>query len=177
MKLRPQFRRSLDNIFYELSNPFNKGKVNPKSAAAADAITLGDSWLSLAINKGLIEPIEGAEDQDWFQGLSDKWKVGMQLSLFFFPCHYLSSARDQKLISGIYVLPLLDKLTASLVLFCYTLRKAYNLHFTRTISFVKFLLLHFISIIHFVTLNIRIINIIYRFHDYFLLFICSLYTA
>ncbi|XP_022861205.1 uncharacterized protein LOC111381639 isoform X2 [Olea europaea var. sylvestris] len=80
VKLRPQFRRSLDNIFYELSNPFNKGKVNPKSAAAADAITLGDSWLSLAINKGLIEPIEGAEDQDWFQGLSDKWKVYLRRS-------------------------------------------------------------------------------------------------
>ncbi|KAL2547980.1 putrescine-binding periplasmic protein-related [Forsythia ovata] len=80
VKLRPQFRRSLHDIFYELSNPFKKGKVNPKSAVAADVITLGDSWLSLAIDKGLIEPMEGAEDQDWFQSLSDKWKVYLRRS-------------------------------------------------------------------------------------------------
>ncbi|XP_048230281.1 uncharacterized protein LOC8280097 isoform X2 [Ricinus communis] len=37
--------------------------------------SIGDSWLSFAIQKALIEPIRGVEDQDWFKGLSDKWKV------------------------------------------------------------------------------------------------------
>lgn len=81
MKFRPEFRRSLKDIFQELDDPFKKGKIVPKSAVAADLVTLGDSWLDFAISKGLIEPIEGAEDQDWFQDLSYKWKVRMQISV------------------------------------------------------------------------------------------------
>lgn len=80
MRFRPEFRRSLRDIFHELSNPFNKGKINRKSAVTADLVTLGDSWLNFAIGKGLIEPMKGAEDQDWFQDLSDKWKVRMHLA-------------------------------------------------------------------------------------------------
>ncbi|KAG8382011.1 hypothetical protein BUALT_Bualt05G0032100 [Buddleja alternifolia] len=87
VRFRPVFRRSLKDIFDELLNPFNKGKINPKSAAVADLVTLGDSWLNFAIGKGLIEPMKGAEDQDWFRELSDKWKVGIyfpfSLSEFF----------------------------------------------------------------------------------------------
>lgn len=82
MRFRPEFRRSIKDIFQELSNPFNKGKINPKSAVAADLVTLGDSWLSFAIGEGLIEPIRGAEDQDWFRELSDKWKVRMHNTFF-----------------------------------------------------------------------------------------------
>ena len=37
--------------------------------------TLGDSWLDLAIGNAVIEPMQGAEDQDWFRGLTEKWKV------------------------------------------------------------------------------------------------------
>ncbi|KAL3819967.1 hypothetical protein ACJIZ3_005872 [Penstemon smallii] len=80
VQFRPEFRQSLKKIFYELSDPFSKGKIKSKSAAVADLVTLGDSWLNFAINKGLIEPIKGAEDQEWFHDLSDKWKVYMRRS-------------------------------------------------------------------------------------------------
>lgn len=49
---------------------------------AADFVTLGDSWLSFAISKDLIEPMEGLEDQDWFRGLPDNWKVIVSFILF-----------------------------------------------------------------------------------------------
>lgn len=83
VKFRPEFRRSVGDIFHELSNPFSKGKINPKSAVSADLVTLSDSWLNFAIGKGLIEPVKGTEDQDWFQDLSDKWKVKMQYTFCF----------------------------------------------------------------------------------------------
>lgn len=88
MRFRPEFRRSIKDIFEELSNPFKKGKIVPKSAVAADLVTLGDSWLSFAIGKGLIEPISGAENQDWFRDLSYKWKVRMRVTFCF---RYLAS--------------------------------------------------------------------------------------
>ncbi|PIN14158.1 hypothetical protein CDL12_13215 [Handroanthus impetiginosus] len=80
VRFRPEFRRSLKDIFHELCNPFMKGKINPKSAMAADLVTIGDSWLNFAIGKGLIEPVNGAEDHDWFQDLNDKWKVYLRRS-------------------------------------------------------------------------------------------------
>ncbi|KAL3818381.1 hypothetical protein ACJIZ3_004286 [Penstemon smallii] len=80
VQFRPEFRQSLGKIFYELSDPFSKGKIKSKSAALADLVTLGDSWLNFAISNGLIEPMKGAEDQDWFHDLSDKWKVYMRRS-------------------------------------------------------------------------------------------------
>lgn len=75
MRLRSEFRQSLQDIFHELCMPNQKGKVNPKSALAADIVTLGDTWLNYAIEKRLIEPMHGLEDQDWFKNLSNKWKV------------------------------------------------------------------------------------------------------
>lgn len=75
MRLRSEFRQSLQDIFHELCMPSRKGKVNPKSALAADVVTVGDTWLSYAIEKRLIEPMHGLEDQDWFKNLSNKWKV------------------------------------------------------------------------------------------------------
>lgn len=83
MRFRPEFRKSVGDIFHELSNPFTKGKINPKSAVSADLVTLGDYWLDFAIGKGLIEPVKGAEDQDWFQDLSDTWKVKIQSTSCF----------------------------------------------------------------------------------------------
>lgn len=74
-RLRLEFRGGIKDIFSELSTAFSKRDAAPKSAVAADIVTLGDSWLSFAINKALIEPIQGIEDQEWFGGLSDKWKV------------------------------------------------------------------------------------------------------
>lgn len=72
------FRGSLQEIFSELCSASSKGNIGPKSAIAADIVTVGDSWLDLAIGKGIIEPVQGVEDQDWFRGLSYKWKVRIQ---------------------------------------------------------------------------------------------------
>lgn len=49
---------------------------------AADIVSVGDSWLSLAIRKGLIVALQGVEDLDWFRGLDDKWKVRIQSDLY-----------------------------------------------------------------------------------------------
>lgn len=75
VKLLPKFRASLEEIFSDLSIPSKKGKNGSASTMAADIIGIGDSWLSFAIKKRIIEPMKGIEDQDWYKGLSDKWKV------------------------------------------------------------------------------------------------------
>ncbi|KAH9672524.1 hypothetical protein KPL70_017759 [Citrus sinensis] len=66
---------SIDGIVNNLSVPFNKVKAKSASYMAVDLVSVGDSWLSFAIKKRLIEPIAGAEDLDWFKCLSHKWKV------------------------------------------------------------------------------------------------------
>ncbi|KAL5796866.1 hypothetical protein ACOSQ2_001686 [Xanthoceras sorbifolium] len=75
LKLQTNFYGSLEGIFSQLSMPFTKPKVKSKSIVAADLVSVGDSWLSYAIKKGLVEPMRGVEDEDWFKCLSDKWKV------------------------------------------------------------------------------------------------------
>ncbi|EEF42498.1 transporter, putative [Ricinus communis] len=81
LRLRSKLVGGLDNIFSDLSMSFSNNNIKRKvnigssSVAAADIVSIGDSWLSFAIQKALIEPIRGVEDQDWFKGLSDKWKV------------------------------------------------------------------------------------------------------
>lgn len=76
LKLQTGFYASLEKIFSQLSMPFNsKVRVKSTSPAAADMVTIGDSWLSFAIKRGLIEPIRGVEEQDWFNCLSGQWKV------------------------------------------------------------------------------------------------------
>ncbi|XP_010276929.1 PREDICTED: uncharacterized protein LOC104611539 isoform X2 [Nelumbo nucifera] len=75
LKLRSEFRGSLGDIFSDLNKDFSKTSLDPRSSMAADIVTVGDSWLSLAIKKGIIEPMEDVESQDWFKGLSDKWKA------------------------------------------------------------------------------------------------------
>ncbi|KAE9460310.1 hypothetical protein C3L33_07783, partial [Rhododendron williamsianum] len=81
-KLRLELRGSLNNIFSDLSKSFTEGNIGPKSAVAADIVSVGDSWLSLAIRKGLIVALQGVEDHDWFRGLDDKWKVRIQSDLY-----------------------------------------------------------------------------------------------
>lgn len=78
LKLRMSFRGTLDEIFSDLSMPFTQkanANVKPSSSVAADLVSVGDSWLSFAIKKAIIEPISGADEQDWFEALSPKWKV------------------------------------------------------------------------------------------------------
>ncbi|XP_078163710.1 putrescine-binding periplasmic protein-like protein [Carex rostrata] len=75
LKLNIQYRANLDSIFSELTLASDKGRVRPKSAMSADIVSIGDSWLSYAISKGLIEPIKNAQEQDWFRNLSQRWKV------------------------------------------------------------------------------------------------------
>ncbi|CAM8880745.1 unnamed protein product [Rhodiola kirilowii] len=73
LRLRSEFRGSLENIYKELSKSLTSRKVDTKSAIAADAVSMGDSWLTLAIRESIIDPMD--EDQDWFKHLSDKWKI------------------------------------------------------------------------------------------------------
>ena len=65
-----------------MSQCMDKGQVQPKSAMAADVVSLGDSWLGYAIRKGLLEPVKNAEEQDWFRSLSDRWKVRSETFTF-----------------------------------------------------------------------------------------------
>lgn len=103
VRFRPEFRRSVRDIFHELSDPFTKGKINPKCAVSADLVTLGDSWLNFAIGKGLVEPMIGAEEQDWFQDLSDKWKVRMQCTFSFSYLAFVNPLQDQRVfLSNLY---------------------------------------------------------------------------
>ncbi|KAH9753802.1 spermidine/putrescine-binding periplasmic protein [Citrus sinensis] len=75
LKFQMNLCASIDGIFNNLSVPCNKVKAKSASYMAADLVSVGDSWLNFAIKKRLIEPIAGAEDQDWFKYLSQKWKV------------------------------------------------------------------------------------------------------
>ncbi|XP_038982873.1 uncharacterized protein LOC103716646 isoform X2 [Phoenix dactylifera] len=75
LKLIPEFRGSLESIFSDLSSASKKGSLQPKSAMAADIVSVGDSWLSHAIIGGLIEPMKAVEREDWFKVLGNKWKV------------------------------------------------------------------------------------------------------
>ncbi|KAK9215091.1 hypothetical protein WN944_007094 [Citrus x changshan-huyou] len=75
LKFQMNLCASIDGIVNNLSVPFNKVKAKSASYMGADLVSVGDSWLSFVIKKRLIEPIAGAEDQDWFKCLSHKWQV------------------------------------------------------------------------------------------------------
>lgn len=75
MKFSSDYRATLESIYSEMSTALSKGSVDTKNAMSADIVSVGDSWLSFAIRDRLIEPIKNVEEQDWFKGLSEKWKV------------------------------------------------------------------------------------------------------
>ncbi|XP_011028002.1 PREDICTED: uncharacterized protein LOC105128158 isoform X2 [Populus euphratica] len=75
LRFRVKYLGSLENIFSDISASFNKCNTGPMSTVASDIVSIGDSWLSFAIKNAIIEPVRGVEEQDWFKGLSDKWKV------------------------------------------------------------------------------------------------------
>ncbi|KAH9753730.1 Receptor-like protein 15 [Citrus sinensis] len=75
LKFQMNLCASIDGIVNNLSVPFNKVKAKSASYMAADLVSVGDSWLSFAIKKRSIEPIAGAEGQDWFKCFSHKRKV------------------------------------------------------------------------------------------------------
>ncbi|KAI0499723.1 hypothetical protein KFK09_017931 [Dendrobium nobile] len=75
LKMNTELRGSLESIYSELNLAFDKGFLDRKSAMSADLISLGDSWLSSAIQRGLIDPIPHVKEQDWFKSLGNKWKV------------------------------------------------------------------------------------------------------
>lgn len=86
VKFHSRFRGSLQEIFSDLSISLRKANIGPSSAMAADIVTIGDSWLHFAIKKGVIEPIHGVEDQDWYKDLSEKWKVTQYFILLSVNC-------------------------------------------------------------------------------------------
>ncbi|KAH6556131.1 hypothetical protein KP509_1Z202600 [Ceratopteris richardii] len=51
-----------------------KKDAKPDSILCSDLVTIGDSWLQLAISDGLIQPIKDAESQEWFNKLGANWK-------------------------------------------------------------------------------------------------------
>ncbi|XP_057821400.2 uncharacterized protein LOC131034065 isoform X2 [Cryptomeria japonica] len=75
LKLQVEFRGSLSGIISELASDFRKGHLTPRSIFAADLVTVGDSWLEMAICDRVIEPIKNADQQDWFIRLGDRWKA------------------------------------------------------------------------------------------------------
>lgn len=44
------------------------------SAGVADVVTLGDTWLGPAIQRGLVRPIPGAESSRWWGALPRRWQ-------------------------------------------------------------------------------------------------------
>ena len=64
-------RPQLASIFSELADPTTGGA---KSAATADAVTLGDEWLEAAVARGLVTPIPGAALSPWWARLHPAWR-------------------------------------------------------------------------------------------------------
>ncbi|MCO5560876.1 hypothetical protein L7F22_014496 [Adiantum nelumboides] len=67
-----KYQNSLNDIISALQSSVKKKEVKPKSILAADLVTVGDSWLSLVVFGGLIQPIGNAEQQVWFKRLNTK---------------------------------------------------------------------------------------------------------
>lgn len=78
MKLRVEFQGSLRGIISELGSALLKERLSPQSIMAADLVTVGDSWLDLAICGEMIEPIKNPEQQEWFNRLNNRWKVHLR---------------------------------------------------------------------------------------------------
>lgn len=75
LKFQSRVRGNLEEIYSDLCKDLSGRKLKPTSTVAADIVSLGDSWLSFAIDEAIIEPITGAEKQGWYKDLSEKWKM------------------------------------------------------------------------------------------------------
>ncbi|KAH9292601.1 hypothetical protein KI387_042210, partial [Taxus chinensis] len=78
LKLQVEFQGSFGSIISELASGLKKGRLTSQSILAADLVTIGDSWLEMAIRDKVIEPIKNADQQDWFIRLSDRWKAHLR---------------------------------------------------------------------------------------------------
>ncbi|XP_024521248.1 uncharacterized protein LOC9632420 isoform X1 [Selaginella moellendorffii] len=75
MKLGAEFLGSLDTIYTQLVSAKNSGQLTSKSTMAADVVTLGDSWLGVAIRNKLIASVGKPQELEWFQHLDPKWQA------------------------------------------------------------------------------------------------------
>ncbi|KAG0571130.1 hypothetical protein KC19_6G213100 [Ceratodon purpureus] len=73
-KVSAEFKSNLSDILTDLAYSMEHNQITPKSTMAADLVTVGDSWLSTAVQGGLIEPIRNAEQFDWFKRLHPRWQ-------------------------------------------------------------------------------------------------------
>ncbi|KAK9807227.1 hypothetical protein WJX73_010860 [Symbiochloris irregularis] len=73
-RLKLERRGQLLEIYQDLPLKGRTGKAASKSAATADAITLGDAWLAPAIRDGLIQPIPDALSSSWWKALPPRWR-------------------------------------------------------------------------------------------------------
>lgn len=75
VKVKFEFQGDLEEITSALDAALKKKQVTPRSILAADVVTLGDSWLHTAVSGHLIQPIENAEQYEWFNRLSPRWQA------------------------------------------------------------------------------------------------------
>ncbi|GFR49954.1 hypothetical protein Agub_g12062, partial [Astrephomene gubernaculifera] len=69
-------RAQLEDIFKELSDTSGR---NRRSAGLADVVTLGDSWLGPAVQRGLLQPLPGTpQHQRWYRLLPQRMRQLVQ---------------------------------------------------------------------------------------------------
>lgn len=75
VKITFESQGGLKEIMSALDSALKKKQITPRSILAADIVTLGDSWLHAAVSGRLIQPIDNAEQHEWFKRLCPKWQV------------------------------------------------------------------------------------------------------
>lgn len=75
VKITLESQGGLKEIMSALDSALKKKQLTPRSILAADIVTLGDSWLHAAVSRHLIQPIDNAEQHEWFNRLGPKWQV------------------------------------------------------------------------------------------------------
>lgn len=75
VKITFESQGDLKEIMSALGSVLKKKQVTPRSIVAADIVTLGDSWLHAAVSGRLIQPIDNAEQHEWFNRLGPKWQA------------------------------------------------------------------------------------------------------
>jgi hypothetical protein len=69
-----EWRDGMKHIFTDLENSFERQQLTAKSAMAADLATIDDCKLSEPMSKGLMQPIENAEQSERFQRMVQNGK-------------------------------------------------------------------------------------------------------